>query len=90
MANAVKYTRTLFEPEHDLFRESYRAFLERHAAPFREEWEKAKIVDRYGPDARFELNKPLPAQLSAAARKATKAPAPKDASFKGAKPKRTK
>ena len=42
----VKYDRTLFEPEHDLFRESYRAFLERHAAPFREEWEKAKIVDR--------------------------------------------
>ncbi len=42
----VKYDRTLFEPEQDLFRESYRAFLERHAAPFREEWEKAKIVDR--------------------------------------------
>jgi alkylation response protein AidB-like acyl-CoA dehydrogenase len=42
----VKFERTLFEPEHDLFRESYRAFLERHAAPFRDEWEKAKIVDR--------------------------------------------
>ncbi|MGK2866369.1 MAG: acyl-CoA dehydrogenase family protein [Mycobacterium sp.] len=42
----VKFDRTLFEPEHDLFRESYRAFLERHAAPFRDEWEKAKIVDR--------------------------------------------
>jgi alkylation response protein AidB-like acyl-CoA dehydrogenase len=42
----IKYDRTLFEPEHDLFRESYRAFLERHAAPYREEWDKAKIVDR--------------------------------------------
>ncbi len=42
----VKFERTLFEPEHDLFRESYRAFLDRHAAPFQEEWEKAKIVDR--------------------------------------------
>ena len=43
---AVKYDRTLFEPEHDLFRESYRAFLERHVAPFHDEWEKNKIVDR--------------------------------------------
>jgi alkylation response protein AidB-like acyl-CoA dehydrogenase len=46
MGSVVKYDRTLFEPEHDLFRESYRAFLDRHAAPFQEEWEKAKIVDR--------------------------------------------
>jgi alkylation response protein AidB-like acyl-CoA dehydrogenase len=46
MGSAVKYQRTLFEPEHDLFRESYRAFLDRHVAPFHEEWEKAKIVDR--------------------------------------------
>ena len=44
----IKFERTLFEPEHDLFRESYRAFLERHATPFQEEWEKAKIVDRGG------------------------------------------
>ena len=42
----VKYERTLFEPEHELFRESYRAFLERHVAPFHEQWEKDKIVDR--------------------------------------------
>ncbi|OKH84665.1 acyl-CoA dehydrogenase [Mycobacterium sp. ST-F2] len=42
----IKYDRTLFEPEHELFRESYRAFLDRHAEPYREEWEKAKIVDR--------------------------------------------
>jgi alkylation response protein AidB-like acyl-CoA dehydrogenase len=29
-----------------LFRESYRAFLDRHVAPYHDEWEKAKIVDR--------------------------------------------
>ncbi len=46
MSSAIKYQRTLFEPEHDLFRESYRAFLERHVAPYHDEWEKAKIVDR--------------------------------------------
>jgi long-chain-acyl-CoA dehydrogenase len=46
MGSVVKYQRTLFEPEHDLFRESYRAFLERHVAPYHEQWEKDKIVDR--------------------------------------------
>ena len=46
MANAVNYTRTLFEPEHELFRESYRAFLDKHVAPFHDQWEKDKIVDR--------------------------------------------
>ncbi len=46
MSNAVKYQRTLFEPEHDLFRESYRAFLDKHVAPHHEQWEKDKIVDR--------------------------------------------
>ncbi|CAA0098480.1 Acyl-CoA dehydrogenase [Mycolicibacterium vanbaalenii] len=45
-ASVVAYERTLFEPEHELFRESFRAFLERHVAPFHEEWEKDKIVDR--------------------------------------------
>ncbi len=29
-----------------LFRESYRSFLDRHVAPYHDEWEKAKIVDR--------------------------------------------
>jgi len=48
MSSAVKYQRTLFEPEHDLFRESYRGFLERHVAPHHEEWEKAKIVGPRG------------------------------------------
>ncbi|MCI4676294.1 acyl-CoA dehydrogenase family protein [Candidatus Mycolicibacterium alkanivorans] len=46
MSSAIKYERTLFEPEHDLFRESYRAFLERHVAPYHDQWEKQKIVDR--------------------------------------------
>ena len=46
MGSAVKYQRTLFEPEHDLFRDSYRAFLDRHVAPHHEQWEQDKIVDR--------------------------------------------
>ena len=46
MGNVVKYERTLFEPEHDLFREFYRGFLDRHVAPFHDQWEKDKIVDR--------------------------------------------
>src|SRR5258705_560820 len=45
MGSVVKYDRTLFEPEHDLFRESYRAFLDRHVAPYHEQWEQEKIVD---------------------------------------------
>ncbi len=46
MANAVNYSRTLFEPEHELFRQSYRAFLDKHVALYHEQWEKDKIVDR--------------------------------------------
>src|SRR4051795_11112234 len=46
VGSVVKYDRTLFEPEHDLFRESYRAFLDRHVAPYHEQWEQEKIVDR--------------------------------------------
>ena len=38
--------RTLFEPEHDLFRESYRKFLDQHVAPHHAEWEQAGVVDR--------------------------------------------
>ena len=45
-SSVIAYERTLFEAEHDLFRESFRAFLERHVAPFHEEWERDKIVDR--------------------------------------------
>ncbi|MCG7583210.1 acyl-CoA dehydrogenase family protein [Mycolicibacterium sp. OfavD-34-C] len=45
-APVIAYQRTLFEPEHDLFRESFRAFLERHVAPYHEQWEVDKLVDR--------------------------------------------
>jgi alkylation response protein AidB-like acyl-CoA dehydrogenase len=45
-SQVIKFERTLFEPEHELFRDSYRAFLERHVAPFHDQWEKDKIVDR--------------------------------------------
>ncbi|MBJ8345031.1 acyl-CoA dehydrogenase family protein [Antrihabitans sp. YC2-6] len=38
--------RTIFEPEHELFRESYRKFLEQHVAPNHERWEEQHIVDR--------------------------------------------
>ena len=38
--------RTLFEPEHDAFREMVRAFMERSVAGRHAEWEKAGIVDR--------------------------------------------
>ena len=44
--SVIAYDRTLFEPEHEMFRDSFRAFLERHVAPFHEQWEKDKIVDR--------------------------------------------
>jgi alkylation response protein AidB-like acyl-CoA dehydrogenase len=46
MGDVVKYDRTLFEPEHDMFRASYRAFLDRHVAPHHEQWEQEEIVDR--------------------------------------------
>jgi long-chain-acyl-CoA dehydrogenase len=38
--------RTLFEPEHFLFRDSYRSFLEQHVAPNHERWEEQNLVDR--------------------------------------------
>ncbi|TSD96060.1 acyl-CoA dehydrogenase [Skermania sp. ID1734] len=38
--------RTIFEPEHDLFRDSYRKFLDQHVAPFHDQWEADNIVDR--------------------------------------------
>jgi alkylation response protein AidB-like acyl-CoA dehydrogenase len=46
VGSAVNYQRTLFEPEHELFRESFRSFLDRHIAPHHEQWERDKIVDR--------------------------------------------
>ena len=38
--------RTLFDEEHELFRGAFRAFLEQHAVPHREEWLKTGVVDR--------------------------------------------
>ncbi|MGL6236456.1 MAG: acyl-CoA dehydrogenase family protein [Segniliparus sp.] len=38
--------RTLFEEEHELFRESFRSFLRQHAIPKREEWLEKGLVDR--------------------------------------------
>jgi acyl-CoA dehydrogenase len=38
--------RTLFSPEHDAFRESFRTFLEREVAPFHAAWEEQGHVDR--------------------------------------------
>ncbi len=38
--------RSIFEPEHDDFRASVRAFLEREGVPHREAWEEAGVVDR--------------------------------------------
>ena len=38
--------RTLFDDEHELFRDSVRAFIAKELAPHHEEWEEAGIVDR--------------------------------------------
>jgi alkylation response protein AidB-like acyl-CoA dehydrogenase len=38
--------RTLYEAEHEAFRDAVRAFLERHVVPRHAEWEAAGIVDR--------------------------------------------
>jgi alkylation response protein AidB-like acyl-CoA dehydrogenase len=35
-----------FEEEHDLFRDSFRTFLEREGVPHSDEWEHAGLVDR--------------------------------------------
>jgi alkylation response protein AidB-like acyl-CoA dehydrogenase len=38
--------RTLFEPEHELFRDSVRRFIEAEMVPHNDEWETAGLVDR--------------------------------------------
>jgi alkylation response protein AidB-like acyl-CoA dehydrogenase len=38
--------RTLFSPDHELFRESVRTFLEKDAVPFHGQWEKQGYIDR--------------------------------------------
>ena len=35
-----------FTEEHDLFRDSFRSFLEREASPHHDEWEREGVVDR--------------------------------------------
>ena len=37
---------TLYEPEHDAFRDAVRSFCAKHVAPFHQEWEEQGIVDR--------------------------------------------
>jgi alkylation response protein AidB-like acyl-CoA dehydrogenase len=39
-------TRTLFEPEHEAFREAVGTFLDKEAVPYHEQWEQDGIVDR--------------------------------------------
>ena len=39
--------RTVYEPEHEQFREVVREFLAREVAPHAQAWEKAGIVDRH-------------------------------------------
>lgn len=38
--------RVLFKEEHEIFRKSFRKFLEKEVIPFHEQWEKDGIVDR--------------------------------------------
>lgn len=38
--------RSIFEPEHDQFRDSVRKFFETHAVPFHEQWEEDGEIDR--------------------------------------------
>jgi len=38
--------RTIFEPEHEQFRESVRKFMETHAVPYHAQWEKDGQIDR--------------------------------------------
>ncbi|MBK9180370.1 MAG: acyl-CoA dehydrogenase family protein [Acidimicrobiales bacterium] len=38
--------RTIFEAEHELFRESFRTFVEKEVSPHHLEWERAGIADR--------------------------------------------
>ena len=38
--------RELFEAEHHLFRDSFRAFLKREVTPFYPQWEQDGIVPR--------------------------------------------
>jgi alkylation response protein AidB-like acyl-CoA dehydrogenase len=39
-------SRTLFEPEHEAFRETVATFLDKEVAPYHEQWERDGVVDR--------------------------------------------
>ncbi len=39
-------TRTLFDADHELFRESFRTFLDKEVVPHADEWEQAGLVDK--------------------------------------------
>jgi len=38
--------RTLYEPTHELFRDAFRAFVEKEIVPHHDDWERAGIVDK--------------------------------------------
>ena len=38
--------RTLFTPDHESFRDSFRKFVDKEIAPFHEEWEEQGFVAR--------------------------------------------
>ena len=38
--------RTLFQPEHEMWRETVRRFIEKEIVPFHDQWEKDGIVPR--------------------------------------------
>lgn len=44
MINTIK--RTVYESEHEMFRDSFSKFLDKEAVPFHAQWEKAGQVDR--------------------------------------------
>ncbi len=46
MATAAPTARTIFEPEHDDYRESFRRFIEAEVTPYYEEWREAHLVPR--------------------------------------------
>ena len=39
-------TRSLYTPDHDTFRDSFRKFIDKEIAPFHEQWEEQGYVDR--------------------------------------------
>ena len=38
--------RKIFQEEHEIFRQSFRKFVEKHIIPYHEQWEKDGIVPR--------------------------------------------